>query len=1036
MMKKSYIFTLFLFLCIHLTYSQGTFWYENFDGATTKWDNTTFFTAFPSGGPNNANANKWIVNNNSPLTSPCGGSGNNSLHVTCNSGFLCTLFGPGANYDDGPFNNTQTDRITSSQNITTPATGTINIKFNWLSQGSSTDFGRAYYSTDGGITWNLITPMLFNNQPTQTTFTGTLPPSCNGISTLRIGFRWTSDDNGDGLDPSFNIDDIELFTTPPSLVINSVTTNPFCPGDPITINFTGTHTYYHPCNTFTAIMNPGSTVIGTLSLSSLTATTAGVTGTITGTIPMSTAPGAYTITVTSSNTAASSATFPITVNSCTNSITTGTISPLAYCPGSSVTVPFTSNGTFTAGNVFTAQLSDAAGSFATPTNIGTLALTGTNPSGNIAATIPTGTPAGTGYRIRVVSSTPPVTGTDNGADITVHPVPNTSAITPTTAVCVGDNVVYSVTATSGSTYNWSVTGGTVISGAGTNSVTINWTTAGSQTITVTETNSNGCVGTPVTVTITVNSCTVNITTGTITPLSYCAGDAISIPFTTNGTFSAGNIFTAELSNSMGSFATTTTLGTLALSGTNPSGTISGTIPLSTTASNLYRVRVVSSAPASTGTDNGANITINQKDAFPITVTYKDTIVCVGSNGVYTINNNQDTYNWTVSGGGTIISGSGTSSITVSWTTAGNYTVTANGTTGACNNTPAVINVQVIAPQPASVSISPTGVCAGQVVLLTATPTNGGTSPTYQWFINGNPVSGATASTFTTPGTLVAGDIISVQMTSNGICVSPNTATAQIVVSNGSVAGTANQNQTICPGQNTLITLTGYSGNIQWQSSADNVTFTNIPGATNDTLLINGLTQTTYYRAEVTTGSCTPNLSNVVQIIVSTKPKADFTANPNPASLPDATVNFTNNSTNAVSYQWFFGDGNTSTQTSPSNIYTAQGTYTVTLIATSLLGCTDTIRKTVTVLPEGSTMFVPNIFTPNGDGFNDVFAPVFQNYTNIKIQIFNRWGNKVYEGNDYWKPSSDMPDGVYTYIITAVNRENKTDTRVGTLTLLR
>ncbi len=1033
MLKKTLILTLLLSLFLDLSFAQGTFWYENFDGATPKWDNTTFFTAFPSGGPNGTNANKWIINNNSPLTSPCGGSGNKSLHVTCNSGFLCTLFGPGANYDDGPFNNTQTDRITSSQNITTPATGTINIKFNWLCVGSSTDFGRAYYSTDGGITWNQIGVTIFNNQPTQTTFTATLPPSCSGISTLRIGFRWTSDDNGDGVDPSFNIDDIELYTTPPSLVINSVTTNPFCPGDPITINFTGTHTYYHPCNTFTAIMNPGATVIGTLNLSSLTIPT---TGTITGTIPISTTPGAYTITVTSSNTSATSATFPITVNSCTNSITTGTVTPIAYCPNTNVIVPFTSNGTFTAGNVFTAQLSDAVGSFATPTNIGTLAMSGTNPSGNIPAGIPPGTPAGTGYRIRVVSSTPPVIGSDNGTDITIYPVPNTSGITPTTSVCVGDNVVYSVTATSGSTYNWSVTGGTVIAGAGTNSVTINWTTAGTQTITVTETNSNGCPGSPISVTITVNTCSVNITTGSISPLSYCAGDGISIPFTTIGTFSAGNIFTAELSNSMGSFATTTTLGTLALSGTNPSGTISGTIPIGTLGSALYRVRVVSSAPAATGTDNGANITINQKDAYGASVIYKDTVVCVGSNGIYTVKNNQDTYNWTVSGGGTILSGNGTPSITVSWTTPGNYTVTMNGTTGACNNTPAVINVQVLAPQPATVSISPTGVCAGQAVLLTANTTTGGSAPTYQWFINGNPVSGATSSTFTTPTSTVAGDIISVQMTSNGVCISPNTATAQIVVTNGSIAGTANSNQTVCPGQNTFITLTGYSGNIQWQFSTDNVTFTNIPSANNDTLFINGLTQTTYYRAEVTTGTCTPNLSNVVEIIVSAKPTASFTANPNPASLPDATVNFTNNSTNAVTYQWFFGDGNNSILTSPTHTYTTQGTYAVTLIATSLLGCTDTLRTTITVLPEGSTMFIPNIFTPNGDGFNDVFAPVFQNYTNIKIQIFNRWGNKVYEGNDYWKPNPNVPDGVYTYIITATNRENKTDTRVGTLTLLR
>ena len=109
-------------------------------------------------------------------------------------------------------------------------------------------------------------------------------------------------------------------------------------------------------------------------------------------------------------------------------ISTGTISGSSFCVGASgaaVSVPYTIGGTYTAGNVFTAQLSDASGSFAAPVSIGTLTSTS---AGTIAATIPAATAAGSGYRIRVVSSTPSVTGTDNGTNFSVV---NAAAVTVT-----------------------------------------------------------------------------------------------------------------------------------------------------------------------------------------------------------------------------------------------------------------------------------------------------------------------------------------------------------------------------------------------------------------------------------------------------------------------------------------------------------------------------------------------------------------------------------------------------------------------------
>lgn len=88
----------------------------------------------------------------------------------------------------------------------------------------------------------------------------------------------------------------------------------------------------------------------------------------------------------------------------------------AFCPGQDIAVSYTATGTFTAGNRFTAQLSNASGSFASPTDIGMVNATA---SGTIEGTIPEVAPAGTGYRVRVVSSAPAITASDNGADFTV-----------------------------------------------------------------------------------------------------------------------------------------------------------------------------------------------------------------------------------------------------------------------------------------------------------------------------------------------------------------------------------------------------------------------------------------------------------------------------------------------------------------------------------------------------------------------------------------------------------------------------------------
>lgn len=91
------------------------------------------------------------------------------------------------------------------------------------------------------------------------------------------------------------------------------------------------------------------------------------------------------------------------------------------CQGSTISVPYTITGTYNAGNTFTAQLSDALGSFSSTTVIGNVSAT---TSGSISATIPVNAQQGTGYRIRVVSSDPAIIGSDNGSNIVINELPS------------------------------------------------------------------------------------------------------------------------------------------------------------------------------------------------------------------------------------------------------------------------------------------------------------------------------------------------------------------------------------------------------------------------------------------------------------------------------------------------------------------------------------------------------------------------------------------------------------------------------------
>jgi gliding motility-associated-like protein len=179
--------------------------------------------------------------------------------------------------------------------------------------------------------------------------------------------------------------------------------------------------------------------------------------------------------------------------------------------------------------------------------------------------------------------------------------------------------------------------------------------------------------------------------------------------------------------------------------------------------------------------------------------------------------------------------------------------------------------------------------------------------------------------------------------------------------------------------------------------------------------------------------------------------ADFSISP-PSGYAPLGVDFTNLSSSSLNSAsitsiWSFGNGTSQTTTTNINtsaIYTSPGTYTVMLLVQKG-ACLDTAYKTVNVdIP--SKLEVPNVFTPNGDGSNDVFFLKTANLGEITALIYDRWGNKVYEitgsstGNIVWDGKNlqgkDCAPGTYFYIITATGRDSKEYTSKGNISLFR
>lgn len=145
----------------------------------------------------------------------------------------------------------------------------------------------------------------------------------------------------------------------------------------------------------------------------------------------------------------------------------------------------------------------------------------------------------------------------------------------------------------------------------------------------------------------------------------------------------------------------------------------------------------------------------------------------------------------------------------------------------------------------------------------------------------------------------------------------------------------------------------------------------------------------------------------------------------------------------IAWEWDFGDGNVAQDKDPVHVFKQPGDFDVVLRAYDIYGCSSIQSRTVTVLEQGEWVTIPNAFSPNGDGLNDYFKPVFRGVVDFEMNIFNYWGEHLYssqsledKGWDGVHKGSLLPRGNYIYRVAFTTISGEKIEKTGTVTIVR
>jgi gliding motility-associated-like protein len=138
------------------------------------------------------------------------------------------------------------------------------------------------------------------------------------------------------------------------------------------------------------------------------------------------------------------------------------------------------------------------------------------------------------------------------------------------------------------------------------------------------------------------------------------------------------------------------------------------------------------------------------------------------------------------------------------------------------------------------------------------------------------------------------------------------------------------------------------------------------------------------------------------IIIHSQPIAIYSAGPQPTTITNPLINFTDNSLGIINdWSWTFGTVGSSTNQNPYFIFPDSGSYAVQLIVTNNFGCTDTTNGMIVIDPI-VVFYAPNAFSPgDGNGTNDIFMVKGDGieYSKFEMTIYNRWGERIFKSSD-------------------------------------
>ncbi len=408
----------------------------------------------------------------------------------------------------------------------------------------------------------------------------------------------------------------------------------------------------------------------------------------------------------------------------------------------------------------------------------------------------------------------------------------------------------------------------------------------------------------------------------------------------------------------------------------------------------------------------------------------DTTICAGSSAsLFASAPASATFHWynVASGGTTLFTGNPFNTPILTSNT--NYFVEAVVAGCTSSRTSVTVTVQSVN----NPSVSDISVCPGNSGTFTATAPAGATFNWYDAPSGGTLLN--TGSTFTTPP-LTSNTSYYVEAI-QGNCTSARvTVTANVV--NLDYPDITKQ---VCVDSVLSLSVPNITGSVvNWYDKDGNIL------QTGDSLILNISQADILYFFDYVVGNCTSNrVAYSVQFY--RNPIASFVTHPEkdtPTDIQNSTFTFMNNSQNGVKYVWYFGDGDSLVTNSnePITHNYGVGEYNASLCVYNALNCVDCYQYGKIIVIEDFVVFIPNVFTPNGDGINDKFEYVLKGIKSAEIQIYDRWGVAIYfnenmssfwDGNKNGKP---CPEGVYTYVLKMVRNNGKEIRRMGSITLLR